>query len=153
MKRRDFIKSCAASTALLAFSPLLSRVAAASNSEAIQNTIRVIALEGAPYERGLQHGQAAKDSIKSILALWDGMLQQQAGMSLASFSEAFSGATQFDLAIKKHTPDLWLELQGIADGAGVPFTELYAYNLTDESQWYLRYQGMGLPLPGGKACS
>jgi hypothetical protein len=35
-------------------------------------------------------------------------------------------------AIQKHTPDLYLELQGIAAGANVDFNNLYAYNIFDE---------------------
>jgi hypothetical protein len=154
MKRRDFIKSCAASAVLLAVSPRvpIADAAVVCNKKS-RNTARFVSLKGAPYERGLQHGQSAKNSIRSILTLWDGMLQQKAGMNLAAFAEAFSQATQFESAIKEYTPELWQELQGIADGAGVSFKELYAYNLTDESQWFLRYQGLGLPLPAGRGCS
>lgn len=154
MQRREFLKSCAASTALLAVSPFVSKIGGTVMGETgSRDAVRVISLEGAPYERGLKHGRAAKDSIQSILALWDTMLQQQSGMDLATFAEFFSKTTRFDTAIRQYTPDLWRELQGIADGAGTSFKKIYAYNLTDESEWFLRYQGLGIPLPEGRGCS
>ncbi len=44
----------------------------------------------------------------------------------------FVQGTDFMGAIRKHTPDLYLELQGIAAGANVNLNDLYAYNMFDE---------------------
>ena len=45
-------------------------------------------------------------------------------------------ATRFVPAIEASTPELLEEVRGIAEGAGVSFERILAYNLMDEEWWY-----------------
>jgi hypothetical protein len=54
--------------------------------------------------------------------------QQDVEIEIAEFIHD----TDYLKGIRKHTPDLYEELQGIAKGAGVDFQTLYAYQMFDE---------------------
>src|SRR5450432_112849 len=39
--------------------------------------VRVVLLEGSPYQRGITHGQTLKEQIHAVLRLWKAELQRQ----------------------------------------------------------------------------
>jgi isopenicillin-N N-acyltransferase like protein len=99
----------------------------------IDNRLYYLEVEGTPYQRGFQHGQALRYVIQSGMARWKQWIsevleQNDPDIEIAEFVQG----TNFMGAIRKHTPDLYLELQGIAAGANVDFNNLYAYNMFDE---------------------
>ncbi len=110
------------------------------------NEVRVLVLEGTPYERGLTHGKTLKQEIHEVVALWKSQLANQAKTDADVFIETFLEETRFGPAIEKWTPGLLDEVRGIADGAEMDFDTIYAFQLMDEI-WL--YQS-GLE---GEACS
>lgn len=104
-----------------------------SKLQKIDNRLYYLEIKGPPYERGYQHGNALKYVIQSGMAKWKQWIsevleQENPDIEIAEFIHG----TDFIDAIQKHTPDLYLELQGIAAGANVDFNNLYAYNMFDE---------------------
>ncbi|MFH2002563.1 MAG: C45 family peptidase [Planctomycetota bacterium] len=97
-----------------------------------QNPLRVIVVEGSPFERGVQHGKALKEEIHELIREWKSDLEQTYKMEAAGFIGKFLDETRYQEAIKKYTPDLWEELKGMAKGADVDFDTLYAFQLVDE---------------------
>ncbi len=102
-------------------------------AEKIDNRLYFLTVDGTPYDRGFQHGQALKFVIQRGMATWKQWIsefleQADPEIEIAEFVQG----TDFMGAIQKHTPDLYLELQGIAAGANVNFNDLYAYNMFDE---------------------
>ncbi len=139
MDRRALVKGVTA-TALAAGSlaatgraPKAFAEASASPAQKIDNRIYFLTIQGTPYERGFQHGQALRYVIQSGIARWKQWVNETLEQKNAEIEVAeFVHGTDFINAIQKHTPDLYLELQGIALGANVDFNTLYAYNVFDE---------------------
>ena len=108
--------------------------------------VRVLVLDGTPYERGLTHGKTLKKEIHEVVALWKAQLGSPGGTDADVFIQKFLEVTDFAPAIKKWTPGLLEEVRGIADWAEMDFDTIYAFQLMDEI-WL--YQS-GLE---GEACS
>ena len=102
-------------------------------AEKIDNRLYFMTVDGTPYNRGLQHGTALRYVIQRGIATWkqwirEFLKQPNPEVEIAEFVQG----TDFMGAIQKHTPELYLELQGIASGANVNLNDLYAYNMFDE---------------------
>lgn len=97
-----------------------------------KSELRVITLEGSPYNRGLMHGRTLKSEINELVRLWKADLEKEYKMKADAFVAKFLKQTDFTRAIKKWTPELLEEVRGIADGSGVDFDTIYAFQLVDE---------------------
>lgn len=98
----------------------------------------VIDCSGTGRERGRAHGEAARDLIRQALACWrDATLGEGADdAALKDYVERFLASTALIQRIGSEVPDLMEEIRGIAEGAGVSFETIAAYNLMDEQWWY-----------------
>jgi predicted choloylglycine hydrolase len=97
-----------------------------------KGNLKVLVLEGTPYERGLQHGTALKKEIHELVQLWKEDIQKTYKTEADVFIKKFLAATHFDTAIKKWTPELWDELKGISEASGLDFDTVFAFQLVDE---------------------
>lgn len=97
-----------------------------------QGNLKVLVLEGTPFERGFQHGIALKQEFHELLQLWKRDIQNTYRTEPDIFIRQFLAATNFQKAIKERTPDLWAELKGISEGSGVEFDTVFAFQLVDE---------------------
>ncbi|HJQ24049.1 MAG TPA: C45 family peptidase [Blastocatellia bacterium] len=96
--------------------------------------VRVIVLEGTPYNRGLMHGRALKKEINEVIRKWKAHVESDYKMAADLFIDRFLKETNFLPAIKRWTPDLLDEVKGIADGSGVVFNAILLIQLGDE-EW------------------
>jgi isopenicillin-N N-acyltransferase-like protein len=101
-----------------------------------KGNLKVLVLEGAPYERGLQHGSALKKEIHDLVKLWKEDIRKTYKTEPDVFIKIFLAATNFEKGIQEWTPELWEELKGIADGSGIDFDTIFAFQLVDE-MWVL----------------
>ena len=86
-----------------------------------------------PYGRGYQHGAALKYVIQKGISQWKQWINEVLGKQDTEIEIAeFIHDTDFLDGIRKHTPELYDEVQGIAKGADVDFNTLYAYQMFDE---------------------
>lgn len=88
-----------------------------------------IRLEGDAHERGRQHGQAGRDQIRAALEVYGAWLTSYARIDKArahEFGAACAGV------IASHYPELVTEMEGIAEGAGVPFLDVMVLNARTE---------------------
>jgi predicted choloylglycine hydrolase len=99
--------------------------------------LKVLDLTGSPYERGLQHGRRLRTEIGKVVGLWKEDLGKQGKGDPDRLIKRFLAETNFVPAIQKWTPDLLEEVRGIADGAGLPFETMFAFQLVDEMWVYL----------------
>ena len=90
---------------------------------------RVVTARGSSHELGRAHGEALRPLIHDAIDAWAMSETEVAG---------FLGATDFLTPMRTHTPGLVSELEGIAEGAGLPFATVFAYNLLDEGWWWAR---------------
>jgi predicted choloylglycine hydrolase len=98
----------------------------------IQGNLKVLVLEGTSYQRGLQHGKALKKEIHELVELWKEDIEKTYQTKADGFIKTFLAATHYDTAIKEWTPELWDELKGIAEGSGLDFETVFAFQLVDE---------------------
>ena len=94
--------------------------------------VHVVTLSGTPHERGVQHGKALRDEIGTLVASWKANLRESHGVDPDAFIAKFLEQTDFAPAIEKWTPGLMEEVRGIAEGAGVDFPTMFAFQLPDE---------------------
>src|SRR4051812_47972471 len=110
----------------------LALTAGASLSAAAPGELKVLVLEGPPYQRGATHGRTLKSEIAEVVRLWKAELAGAFKTDADTFIRRFVRQTEFPSAIRKWTPDLWDEICGMADGAGVDFDTMLALQLPDE---------------------
>ncbi len=116
---------------LIVFFPANS-VCCQQTSLTSKGNLKVLVLEGNPYERGQQHGSVLKKEIHDIVKLWKDDIQKTYKTEPDVFIKKFLAATNFDKAIQEWTPELWDELKGIAEGSGIDFDTIFAFQLVDE---------------------
>jgi isopenicillin-N N-acyltransferase-like protein len=94
--------------------------------------LKVLALEGPPYNRGLVHGKTLKEQIHEAVRLWKNELAQEYSMEADSFIRHFVQQTDYAPAMKKWAPGLLEEIEGIAGGSGLDFDTVFVFQLADE---------------------
>lgn len=94
----------------------------------------VLDLTGAPYQRGLAHGEACRGMIARHIELWREASATPA-RSWRDLAERMLTGTGFAAAAQRWTPGAWRELAGIAAGAGQEIAHVLLLNLTDEQWW------------------
>jgi hypothetical protein len=105
----------------------------------IINKIYYITLDAkTPFGRGYQQGAALKFVIHKGIAQWkewikNTLQQPNPDVEIAEFIHD----TNYLTGIKKYTPLLYQELQGIAKGSEVDINTLYAYQMFDEFVLYV----------------
>lgn len=100
--------------------------------------ITVLELSGSPRDIGVAHGEILRDRISEVIRRWRANLEESSGLAAHSFLERFGQDTNFMPAVKRATPNLLHEIEGLAEGSGVPFSDLFAFQLIDEQWIYTR---------------
>ena len=95
-------------------------------------TIEPLVLVGTAYQRGLHHGETLRTKIQELVRVWQAELSAGFRLDAAQVIQRFLGRTDFVGAIRKWTPDLLDEVRGIADGCGLSFDTMLAFQLVDE---------------------
>ncbi|KAA8646380.1 hypothetical protein EYZ11_008667 [Aspergillus tanneri] len=88
-----------------------------------------IVLKGTPREIGLEHGRQLRQHIHRQLDVYEEMFQYTANMSW----DAVRGlAEEFRVASEQNTPDIYAEMQGIAEATGRDILDIVALNCRSE---------------------
>ncbi len=95
-------------------------------------TLRIVDLAGTPYQMGKVHGRTLKADIQELVRRWKQDLEKTYQVPAEVFIREFLKKTDFKPAMERWTPGLLDEVRGIADGAGIDFDTMYAYQLIDE---------------------
>jgi len=111
-------------------------------SVATVDGIRVVRLKGSPYAMGYQHGKLLAEEVARAVADFDRLLDQAAGQLKLSVGGAQVAIPRAGLEIildvlyrrcSAHFPERYArELEGIADGAGVPLLALRRMQVVSE---------------------
>lgn len=102
----------------------------------MMKSIQVIPLSGGPRARGQAHGEILRQAIHEVYGLWRENIAADMRMDPGEFLAQFLAETDFLPAIRRWAPDLLEEVQGIAEGAGLPFEHVLARQLSDEEPWF-----------------
>ncbi len=95
-------------------------------------SLRVVDLAGTPFQMGKVHGQTLKAEIRELVKRWKQDLEKTYQVTAEVFIRELLKKTDFKPAMDRWTPGLLDEVRGIADGAGIDFDTIYAYQLIDE---------------------
>ncbi len=91
-----------------------------------------LVLVGTAYQRGVIHGETLKGPIHDLVGLWKEDLKNGFGGEVDELIRRFFEKTNFIPSIKQWTPDLLEEIKGIADGSGIDFDTMLAFQFLDE---------------------
>lgn len=108
--------------------------------------IEVVDCAGTPRQRGEQHGEALRARIADGLARWGEAIAAAHGVHPDAYIAEFIRGTDYLPAIRRWTPRLLAEIEGIARGANRPWEWIFACNLLDE-EWTWARARRG-PAPG-----
>lgn len=114
--------------------------------------LRTFTFSGTSRQIGQQHGEALRNDIRQMLDRQFSFLEK-AGLSLDAFGEIFYGETRFLQAAEKWTPNLVEMARGIAESANQDFRLVFAWQLLDEMDWYLRRKMQERNPSGDNRCS
>ncbi|UCC38753.1 MAG: hypothetical protein JSV96_13135 [Candidatus Aminicenantes bacterium] len=161
MKRRVFLKQSIMASAGLAVSPWVISGDSADSfisteieyGKSNYTDIKVLVLEGTPRKRGQIHGESLRKGISEIIQIWKEELQKARQTEPNKYIEEFLEKTNFAPAIKKWTPHLLEEVKGIAEGSGIDYKTVFAFQLHDEEWWYGLHKRFQIPLPKTQHCS
>ena len=118
---------------LLVLAVSFALIAEESPTPTGEGKLRVIELKGTPYLRGRTHGQSLKLEIQELVKRWKADLEKTYSVPATTYIEKLLEASDFEPAIERWTPGLLDEVRGIADGAGIDFPTMYAFQLVDET--------------------
>jgi isopenicillin-N N-acyltransferase-like protein len=94
------------------------------------DTIPVIELNAAdPRIRGRAYGEAARDRIETVLSFYRGIFRRITG---ETWEQTVGRVAPFRLKAQAFAPDLVEEIQGIADGSGRTFEDIFLLNARSE---------------------
>ncbi len=88
-----------------------------------------IEIEGPADERGRQYGTRARSAIRQNVEVYLRLVEFHTGLGREA---AYRAAATFGPLLEAHAPDLLLEMQGIADGAGCDLDDVLLLNCRSE---------------------
>jgi hypothetical protein len=91
--------------------------------------IPLIELEGEAYERGCRYGASAQAAVRQNAQVYLDLIAFHTGVGKEAALQAARGIAPI---IESHAPDLWLEMRGIADGAGCDLDDILLINARSE---------------------
>jgi isopenicillin-N N-acyltransferase-like protein len=118
-----------------------------------QLQIPIISVEGSPRERGVQYGSQARTIIERILEGYRKALKDRLNLE---WNQALDLSKKFLPAIEPYDPEVIVEMQGIAEGAGRSFEEILLINARSELIFLARAGGLkalGSPETAPEGCT
>ncbi|KAI1388169.1 AAT-domain-containing protein [Hypoxylon trugodes] len=88
-----------------------------------------IRCSGAAYEIGLAHGRLAKEKIERSIGFYRQLFQESCSLGWA---EVLQEASNYFESLKSIASQYLVEINGIADGANIPFLDILALNIRSE---------------------
>ena len=93
----------------------------------------ILKLEGTPYERGLAHGRKARRLIEHNVQVYFERFQHEGKLTL---KEARRRAEAYSRAIEEQNAEYAEEMQGVAEGSGLPLWQIAALNVRYEIMYH-----------------
>jgi isopenicillin-N N-acyltransferase-like protein len=111
----------------------------------------MVSLRGAPRARGQVHGEHFAARIHDLLERWHAELERCYGVDPRRYVDLFFAETGYAKAIEVWAPSVGEEVQGIAEGSGVDYKTLLAFqHVNEEFEFGPRLAKIA---PAGEACS
>ncbi|RVX67061.1 hypothetical protein B0A52_08304 [Exophiala mesophila] len=88
-----------------------------------------IDLSGSPHEIGVEHGRLLAAQIKSQISIYDAMFKKTSNMDWAA---AKIIAQDYAVTLQRLTPEIYSEMEGIAEGSGLDILDIVTLNCRSE---------------------
>jgi isopenicillin-N N-acyltransferase like protein len=88
-----------------------------------------VRVEGGPHERGRQYGEGARELVQRSVEAYEGVFAHYAGWDWPTVGEH---ALRYVAPVEAVWPQYLEEMRGIAEGAGVAFTDILSINARTE---------------------
>ncbi|KAF9260365.1 AAT-domain-containing protein [Marasmius fiardii PR-910] len=88
-----------------------------------------IELRGTPHEVGTQHGKRLLRQIRGQIQVYEAMFQRTSNLTWAAVRDI---SKEYRETILRLTPDIYAEMEGIAEGAGLDILDIVALNTRSE---------------------
>ncbi|MFZ0657826.1 MAG: C45 family peptidase [Candidatus Binataceae bacterium] len=98
--------------------------------------VPIVDIYGTPKDRGRAHGEALRAQIATVRGQWRESIVARFRVDPDSFIETFLAETRFIDAMRRWTPALINEIEGIAEGSARPLNETIAFQCMDEEWWF-----------------
>ena len=109
--------------------------------------LQTLALTGSPRDRGYQHGTALREGVHGFYKVWMEHSVKDSSLRLSETDLlAFGG--KHGPYIKHYAPDLYEEMEGISEGAGIALEKVIFINCFDEGVESLMIPQLGAQLTG-----
>ncbi|MBL8542866.1 MAG: hypothetical protein JNJ63_03575 [Hyphomonadaceae bacterium] len=95
-------------------------------------TLRTLRLDGRPRERGRAHGETLREAIVELLDFWGDNLEQNHRIDRRRYVDLLFARSGYVTALARSAPLVLEEIEGIAEGAGVDFRTLLAFQHVNE---------------------
>ncbi len=125
--RREFLNRSTAGAAVLGLAPLIAQ--GKEKKAAVNSPHTLTILEGKPRERGKLYGQKFKDGIHIFLN--DEIYAAFAGKR-ATKEQMLRYADACGKAVRSYSPEVYDEIEGTAEGAGIRLEEVVLITLHEE---------------------
>lgn len=99
------------------------------NAVTLKTSYPVIQVSGSALERGLQHGETARDRVIQSVEIYKSAFAERANLS---WPEVLERAKGYADVIGSVAPNVLTEMNGIAEGAGLRSEEIVAINCRTE---------------------
>jgi isopenicillin-N N-acyltransferase like protein len=104
--------------------------------------VAVIDLNGDPHQRGLYHGLQAADAIQAFLS--DGLTRLDAFLAECPTMDRFEAElSAYGRSIREQTPDIFREIEGLADGASISLSQAILLQTRRELAGFSRFTTAG----------
>ncbi|ETN46561.1 uncharacterized protein HMPREF1541_00746 [Cyphellophora europaea CBS 101466] len=90
---------------------------------------RKIDLVGTPREIGVEHGRQLRQEIRGQIGVYEAMFQQTSKLDWQAVKEV---SKAYALTIQQLAPDVYTEIEGIAEGAELDILDIVALNARSE---------------------
>ncbi|MEM9547822.1 MAG: C45 family autoproteolytic acyltransferase/hydrolase [Bacteroidota bacterium] len=104
------------------------------NNLILKNQDRVVVYDNkkSSYENGMQYGKRYAKEIQASTKRWTEFMESHTGKSIKRLKTMVEQRSNLIAAINKYTPNVLLEINGIAIGAGVDPDVLLLFNIGEE---------------------
>ena len=101
-------------------------------SMGIRNSYPRLRVSGSPRERGQAYGELARERIQRCRAAYEDVFALTVGWDWA---QAVASAARYEAPIREFAPEVMQEIEGIAEGSGLPAGDVLAINARTEIIW------------------
>jgi hypothetical protein len=113
--------------------------------------LELVTFRGSPGARGRAHGETFAGRIHELLERWGDTLERGYGVQRRRYVALFFAETGYERATQQWAPHVLEEVKGIAEGSGVDYRTLLAFqHVNEEFEFAPRFAKIA---PSGEACS